>query len=311
MKRMKYIVMAGVSVLCFLLTACGTGADGSVENIVEDTAIETPDAAVLLENVDEQEAASEEEDTAEELEEPPLPHYYMMENPSQEYYLTSALTTEDEISVTLEKLTEETNEITDTEAWFAANGLTQPFGNVMEDDNYRYELEGENGVSIYLLNIYDKESGNALYCLDFSDYRYTDNIKAGDEEFVEQRIWWAQSVDDVLYIAIGHYTYTESCPHTGYLIAIDLNDMSVIWKSEPCVTNAQTFEIIDNTIVCGYGFTSEPDYLILVDRLNGSVTEKIPIRSKADYIIRKEDVLYVRTYNTNYTFQIMQEVSCR
>lgn len=309
MKRIKYAAPAGVLALCFMLTACGTE-----ENEVKDTAekieiteVETPDAAELLQAQETQ----EEQEEQEEPEEPSLPLYYMMDNPSQEYYLTSALTAEDEIDVTLEQLTEEANAITDTEAWFAANGLTQTLGNIMEDDNYRYELEGENGFAMYLLNIYDKESGNALYCLDFSDYRYTDNIKAGDEEFVEQRIWWVQSVDDILYVAIGHYTYTESCPHTGYLVAIDLNDMSVIWKSEPCVTNAQTFEIIDNTIVCGYGFTSEPDYLILVDRLDGSVTEKIPIQSKADYIICKEDILYVRTYNTNYTFQIMRAISCR
>lgn len=334
--KKHYTVLAGMSALCFLLTACaGTDneAKDTAQKIEEAEIQEIPEPQEILEMQEAQDAQEAQngqgiqdilsdngEENAEEVNTPETsapadaeaaPTYYMIENPSQEYYLTNALTAEDEIYVSLEKLSEEANEITDTEAWFAANGLQQPYANSMEDEKYRYTLEGDNGFYTYILYVYDKASGDNLYCLDFSKYRYTDNIKAGDEEFVEQRIWWVQSVDNVLYVAIGHYTYTESCPHTGYLVAIDLNDMSVIWKSEPCVTNSQTFEIIDNTIVCGYGFTSEPDNLILVNRLDGSVIEKIPIKTMADYIIRKEDVLYVRTYNTNYTFQISWEISCR
>lgn len=332
MNKRKYAVLAGLSAFGLLLVACaGTNNESRNETgRVEEPEIqeiqdvqEMQDMQDVQETQDIQDISSdnpEENIGTEEIDEPETPApaeqetasvYFVIENPSQEYYLTSPIASEEEIFVSLEKLSEEENAITDTEAWFAANGLTQPLSNSMEDGQYRYELVGDNGFYTYILTIYEKESGNFRCNLDFSEYRYTDNIKAGDEEFVEQRIWWAQSVDDVLYVAIGHYTYTESCPHTGYLVAINLNDMSVIWKSEPCVTNGRTFEIIDNTIVCGYGFTSEPDNLILVNRLDGTVEEKIPIHSMADYIIQKDDVLYVRTYNRNYTFQILREISCR
>ena len=72
------------------------------------------------------------------------------------------------------------------------------------------------------------------------------------------------------------------------------------------MTNGKTFEIIDDTIVCGYGFTAEPDYLNLVSRLDGSLLQQIPVKSMVDYIYRKDDTLYVRTYDTNYTFQIFR-----
>lgn len=235
----------------------------------------------------------------------------LVENPSLEYYLASEIFSEEEMSLTLEQLTQEANEITDTEAWFSQNGLSQIDTWRMEDETYRYEITGDDGSSGYLLHIYRKADDAYLYCLDFSDYRYAGDFIEADRDFIEQRIWWAQTVDDILYVAIGHNTYTKSAPSTGYLVAIGLNDMSVIWKSEPCVTNARTFEIIDNTIICGYGFTDEPDYLNLINRLDGSLVEKIPIKSMAEYIICKDDILFVRTYNTNYTFQICRMVVCK
>ncbi|MCM1087598.1 MAG: hypothetical protein NC419_05535 [Muribaculaceae bacterium] len=282
-----------------------TTTDASWQTTNSETDMEESDTSQQDPDTNATDATQQEADTPQ-SESP----YYLIENPSQEYYLTESLIPEAEYTVSLEQLTQESNEIIDTEEWFSDNELARVNSTYIEDDTYSYILSGDNGFYAYLLDIYRKEDGAYLGQLDFSDYRYTDNIKKGDEDFVEQKIWWVQSVDNVLYVAIGHYTYTESCPHTGYLVAIDLEDMHVIWKSEPCVTNGQTFEIIRDTIVCGYGFTSEPDYLNLVNRLDGSVIEKIPIKSMADYIIRKGDVLYVRTYNTNYTFRISEAVSC-
>lgn len=292
------------------MTACaGKAATGSVQITGEqepENNVDEADSTAEQETEKEPEMVTEEEFLSENLE----PTEILVENPSQEYYLTVAIASEDDMDLSLEKLTEEANEIIDTEEWFQQNELP-PFDSFhMEDDTYRYEIVGDNYASGYLLSIYEKESGTFLKCLDFSDYRYTDNIKEGDWDFVEQRVWWAQSVDDVLYVAVSHNTYTESCPHTGYMVAIDLNDESVIWKSAPCMTNGRNFEIIDNTIVCGYGFTAEPDYLNLINRLDGSLIEQIPIKSMADYIIRKDNTLYVRTYDTNYTFQLWRAVSC-
>ena len=40
---------------------------------------------------------------------------------------------------------------------------------------------------------------------------------------------------------------------------------------------------------------------------NGEVVQEIPVKTAPDYIIRQDGILYVRTYDTNYTFMIAIE----
>ena len=87
-------------------------------------------------------------------------------------------------------------------------------------------------------------------------------------------------------------------------MAVDLSSQKVLWKSRPLVCNADNFVILGDVLLCGYGFTAEPDYLYQLDLATGQVLAQLPIKSKADYLILKDQVLYVRTYNTDYTFQI-------
>lgn len=178
MNKRKYTVLAGLSALGLLLAACaGTNNESRNETgRVEEPEIqeiqdvqEMQDMQDVQKTQDIQDISSdnpEENIGTEEIDEPETPApaepetasvYFVIENPSQEYYLTSPIASEEEIFVSLEKLSEEENAITDTEAWFAANGLTQPLSNSMEDGQYRYELEGDNGFYTYILTIYEKE----------------------------------------------------------------------------------------------------------------------------------------------------------
>lgn len=309
MKKRAIIIVAALS---FLLTACSGKNEETMEppvpEPVKEQELQETDNMNQMDNITE-----ESESTPDSSQSSEIP-CFLIDNPSQEYYMMNytidGVVSSSELIPELRMLTEESNEITDTDNWFDKNGLEHVMNKTVEDNVYLYKIEGDDGYSGYLLDMYTKESGEYIRRLDFSEYRYADDFKEEDRDFVEQRIWWAQTVDDILYVAIGHNTYTESSPHTGYMVAINLNDMSVIWKSEPCITNARTFEIIGNTIICGYGFTSEPDYLNLIDRTDGSLIEKIPIKTQADYIIYKDDILYVRTYNTDYTFQVMWMIEC-
>lgn len=45
----------------------------------------------------------------------------------------------------------------------------------------------------------------------------------------------------------------------------------------------------------------------MIDSRTGVVTEEILIKSKPDYILQKENNLYVRTYNTDYFFEIQEK----
>lgn len=326
MKKRLCTLIIVMSVMC---TACGnndSAVGGGNEVNVADTTEESSKVDATGEATDKNADTTEEtsgkndsvteetddtknenttEETSDNMSNGAEAEYIIVKNPSEDYYcIDSVVSSGNESVISLDMLTEEANDITDTEKWFADNGLENiEFGDI-EDEKYRYELDGDDGYSMYILRIFDKASGAHLKTLDFSEYRYANEYKESDYDFIEQRIWWVQSVDDVLYVAIGHNTYTESAPKNGYMTAIDLEDASVIWKSAPCVTNARNFAIIDDTIVCGYGFTSEPDNLNLLSITDGELVEQIPIKTMADYIICKGDTLYVRTYNTNYTFKI-------
>ena len=137
--------------------------------------------------------------------------------------------------------------------------------------------------------------------LDFSAF-CSEEYEYGEYQWVR----WARVDGQMLYVSLSHNTYSENAPNHAYITAIDLTDMSILWKTEPLVSNARNFEIIGNEIVCGYGFTAEDDFLYQIDRDTGRILEQIPVNSQADYIIQKDDQLFVRTYDTNYVFQITQ-----
>ncbi len=293
----------------FALTACGSK---SVSEPVETYVFEEIDTAIEEQT---QEAVSE----AGSIEETGVAEYVILDNPSWEYYIKDENIQKAQTTICLEELTKQENQITDTEKWFTDNGLemSKYTSNgintdglvctlTVQDDSYQYDLLGDNYASAYILKMYDKNSGNLVKTFDFSGFRYADDFDEAERDYVEQRIWWAQTKGGVLYVSVGHNTYAESSPHSGYVMAIDLKDTSVIWKTKPLVSNSYTFEIIEENIVCGYGFTAEEDWLYILDLHTGKVAEQISMDSKADYIIQKDDILYVRTYNKDYTYKLIR-----
>ena len=55
--------------------------------------------------------------------------------------------------------------------------------------------------------------------------------------------------------------------------------------------------LLGDTIVSGYGFTAEPDYLYAIDRRTGHVTGRILLPSAPERIARHGNVLTVDTYD--------------
>lgn len=235
-----------------------------------------------------------------------------MENPSWDYFLAQGVVPAELAAAPLKlvKRTEQANGITDTEQWFEKNQLgsspAEPGGADGKADSDRYSCEilnGSNRWEAYCIQVTDKVKGDS-FILDFSDYRFANDFKESDKDFAEQRIRYIQVEDGILYFSIGHLTYAETSPHNAYVAAVDLAEKKLLWKSQPLVSNASQFVIAGDVILCGYGFTAEPDYLYQLDRKSGQVIAQLPIKSKADYLILKDQVLYVRTYNTDYTFQV-------
>lgn len=219
-----------------------------------------------------------------------------VENPSWEYYIAEN-TQSDTKPYTINLIEETANEIIDTEEWLAE--YKSDYNAAKKLDGKYHAVIENNGT---LVNIFEYDT--CIAGLDFTDYMYAPDLVEADKDFVDERVQEVKIVNDILYASVFHYTYAESAPSNAYIVAIGLEDYSVIWKSQPLVCNSHNFEIVDDIIFTGYGFTAEPDYLFQIDRLTGCVLEQYKIRSKADYIIYIEDKLYVRTYNTDYVFEI-------
>ena len=219
-----------------------------------------------------------------------------VENPSWEYYIAEN-TQSDTKPYTINLIEETANEIIDTEEWLAE--YKSDYNAAKKLDGKYHAVIENNGT---LVNIFEYDT--CIAGLDFTDYMYAPDLVEADKDFVDERVQEVKIVNDILYASVFHYTYAESAPSNAYIVAIGLEDYSVIWKSQPLVCNSHNFEIVDDIIFTGYGFTAEPDYLFQIDRLTGCVLEQYKIKSKADYIIYIEDKLYVRTYNTDYVFEI-------
>ncbi len=234
----------------------------------------------------------------------------------------------------LDLLSAKPNTITDNDNWFESNQLprlpdfllpTQPENKLYQNLNEAIprSWQGKKLITAILkqeraLLIYGEFYYNALllisfnvstkafeYGLDFKNYAYSPKNIPEDREFTHQYIHWASQVEDILYVSHGHNTYARSSNgRTGYVTAINIKDNRVLWTSPALISNARNFEIIDDYLVTGYGFTEEPDFLYVLRRKTGEVIQKINLKSGPDYIIRKNNDIYVRTYDTDYVFRI-------
>ena len=222
-----------------------------------------------------------------------------MENPSWEYYCATEPASL-AAPLKLTKLTQEANQITDTDDWFEKNNLSL---NVEDSGKYGLGIPSDENGGKCRIQGGDGGKGGGFE-LDFSDFEYAGDFKQSEKEFVRQQIRYAQVKDHILYLSIGHLTYAESSPHNAYVAAVDLAEKKLLWKSQPLVSNAANFVIKGDVLLCGYGFTAEPDYIYQLDLGSGKVIDKTAVKSKADYLILKDNILYVRTYNTDYTFRI-------
>lgn len=232
-------------------------------------------------------------EVTEELISEPTIEYRTIQNPSEEYYIAEAVSS-DTKPYALTLVEKKQNQITDDEQWFEKNGLKKQFG----DEAYSHEFWPYGDTCLVLIG------PEKISELDFSEFQYSSEYKQEDYDFIAQSITHTYVENNILYVETGHWTYAESAPKNAYITAIDLEDYHVIWKSQPLVCNSRDFTIVGDVIFCGYGFTEEDDYLYQLDKKTGVVLAKEPLKSAPDHIIYQNDKLYVRTYNTDYVFEV-------
>jgi len=221
------------------------------------------------------------------------------------------------------------NQITDDDAWFQRNGIAphgfiggRPVGGGTLPPGVPAQIGGfttlwghagpagtalvlgpdwRGGVRVAVLGA----DGAPRGLFDFAAWSRAPIATPGDEAFVEQRVRWAEVHDDVLYVATGHSTYAKSSGgKNAFVSAIELRDGALRWQSAPLVSNGENFLTIGDWIVCGYGFTAEPDALFVLDRATGNTVTRAPLPSGPSNLVLKDGTLFVRTYDHDLTFRL-------
>ncbi|WP_437670475.1 hypothetical protein [Sorangium sp. So ce131] len=231
----------------------------------------------------------------------------------------------------LVKVSEKKNAITDEAEWFTRNGVALPLLQVPDSPwsgpgplpasvpaRYREHVlvkaidHGDHLALFYgpspsdgrLLAILDK-ARKVVAFFDVDSFLTPTEFEPKDASFVRGELRWAEARDGVLYVATAHRTYAASSKgKNAYLSALDLASGQLLWQSAPLVCNAGNFVLRGDHLLCGYGFTAEPDFLYVLERTTGKIASKIPLKSGPDVLIEKDGKLFVRTYDTDYVFEI-------
>jgi hypothetical protein len=227
----------------------------------------------------------------------------------------------------LTKASERRNQITDDEAWFTSNQLKLPsLGDALpggsgpvpasvppalRGEPLQIAIRQEDGVILaaygpradggtYVLAL--SAQGQPMFTLDLRAFLHAAPNEAG---LVTQGVRWAQLADGVLYVSTFHRTYARtSGGKNAFITAVDPATGSIYWQSEPLVSNAANFLLWDGFVVSGYGFTEEPDHLVVIDQAKGRTLAKTFVKSGPSYLVRKGSQLFVRTYDTDYVFDV-------
>lgn len=124
-------------------------------------------------------------------------------------------------------------------------------------------------------------------------------------------------VQDVRWDADTHHLlFNMACPSYARqingkgskLYCYDVEQQRMVWETGYLVSN-DIFILDRDFVYCSYGFTSEKDYLFMLDKRTGRQYSKIPMTSKVHYLEKQtkngRELLYVVDYNDNlYTYAI-------
>lgn len=207
------------------------------------------------------------------------------------------------------------NNITDEDDWVINNGLT-PRELKVEFPIHQFAPRYQFNTGGYLVTVYGPHYGETLKLVvtdqeeqkyyaayDFENFRYSPkttlmgNVQCVTDVYIE---------GNIMYVAHGSRSYSDGAGYqTGYLSAFDMENNEILWTTQPMTCNSK-FAVVNNSIICGYGFTSEPDNLFILDKYSGQRVQKIPVKKMVERVELKGNKAYVRTYSFDYLFSVIK-----
>ena len=301
MNKVKYLPLI---ILCMLLTGCGNKNNISKE-VSTETAVHTSEVELktAVETESESTSGSDTKTVAEDSSETdmktetsPAANTDTENTAPETKYITIDLSTARETHPTgdaaapfdLRIVSEEENGIDFATEWYDRKGLSLPMigtdWNSFYDDNYQYLWSDEE------LYIFENGTGNCLYVLTYPTDKWYIN---GNNACLKDGIFYGASV-----------TNGYAQPDTCFMFAYDLENDKLLWRSADQTCNSMNFIVKDNVIICGYGFTSEDDYLYQLNLHTGEVLSRLKLKKQPDLLVYQDNTLYVHTYSYNYTIEI-------
>ena len=300
MRKLKYLPFI---ILCMLLSGCGAEKNTISTDTPAETAIQTSE--IELKGETESSSKNATETTAEspseidldtDIKTSPVANEDTENNTPETKYITIDLSTARETHPTgdaaapfdLKIVSDEENGIDFANEWYDRKGLSLPMigtdWNSFYDDNYQYLWSGEE------LYIFENGTGNCLYVLTYPTDKWYIN---GNNACLKDGIFYGASV-----------TNGYAQPDTCFMFAYDLENNKLLWRSADQTCNSMNFIVKDNVIICGYGFTSEDDYLYQLNLHTGEVLSRLKLKKQPDLLVCQDNTLYVHTYSYNYTIEI-------
>ncbi len=199
--------------------------------------------------------------------------------------------------ISLKKISRKGNGITDVEKWFVDNVLPRPAE--PKDDAWRH-VPGETR---------------------WGDLKFFRSTVVFNADFAPQKLFVLEAFHpgilkmndahlegNILYFDCNYNGYANIAKErTGYLVALDLDGGRILWTSGKLISSYRGFMLYKGAIISGYGFTDEKDSLFVMNRFTGKRWLKTSLKSAPEYIIAMEGKLYVRTYHTDYLFEIIEK----
>lgn len=106
--------------------------------------------------------------------------------------------------------------------------------------------------------------------------------------------------DSIAYISVGTQ---EKNKQFGYILALDMTTMDVLWKTDSKISNAQSFTINDDVILSGYG-DEKSNVLCLINKYNGQLIRTITLPSQPLWVKNAGDKILVKTEQSTHEFSI-------
>ena len=188
-------------------------------------------------------------------------------------------------------------------------------GNVEVHDDYCLFVYGTHnypdmqcGYDPYLAIVTNPEVTRIERVIDFSKVRNAFSekvIKVGSfSQFAVPSYGGCTFEGDIMYVRMSHDTYSSSSGgKNAYLMAVDLTTGKIKWMTKPLTCNSQ-FVVTGNSIICGYGFSSESHYVYVVDKNTGRRASKLVVKKSPELFSVMGNKVYSRMYAYDYTFNL-------